>query len=68
MYENSTSFSSANQSFSTFLFAVLSEIYERADWLAEMEELGEGKKHRSVIHLQIASRLREIERLEKAKQ
>jgi Uncharacterised protein family (UPF0193) len=52
---------------STLLIAVLSEIYERADWLAEMEELGEGKKHRNVIHLQIASRLREIERLEKAK-
>lgn len=44
---------------------LLNEIYERADWLAEMEELGEGKKHREVIQGQIAERLRGIKRIEK---
>lgn len=34
----------------------MQEIYERADWLAEMEELGEAKPHRQVIHFQIAER------------
>lgn len=49
---------------SSFL-SVLSEIYDRADWLAEMEELGEGKKHRIVIHAQIAEKLREIKKIQK---
>lgn len=44
---------------------MVSEIYERADWLAEMEDLGEGKQHRDVIQGQIAERLREIKRIEK---
>lgn len=45
----------------------MQEIYERADWLADMEELGEAKQHRAVIHAQIADRLRMIKQLEKAK-
>lgn len=44
---------------------MVSEIYERADWLAEMEDLGEGKRHRDVIQGQIAERLREIKRIER---
>ncbi|XP_058815839.1 UPF0193 protein EVG1 homolog [Topomyia yanbarensis] len=44
---------------------LLEEINERVEWLAEMEALGEGKKHRQVIHAQIAERLNEIKRLEK---
>ena len=47
-----------------FLFVVLNEIYERADWLAEMEEIGEGRAHRPVIQAQIAERLRLIKKLE----
>lgn len=35
----------------------MQEIYERANWLAEMEELGEAKPHRQIIHSQIAERL-----------
>lgn len=51
-----------------FLYClVVSEIYERADWLAEMEDLGEGKQHRDIIQAQIAERLREIKRIEKEK-
>lgn len=45
----------------------MQEIYERADWLAEMEELGEAKPHRQVIHSQIAERLRLIKEFEKKK-
>lgn len=44
---------------------MLNEIYERADWLAEMEELGEGRPHKAIIHGQIAERLRMIKQLEK---
>lgn len=44
---------------------LLEEINERVEWLVEMEALGEGKKHRQVIHAQIAERLNEIKRLEK---
>ncbi|XP_055643694.1 UPF0193 protein EVG1 homolog [Toxorhynchites rutilus septentrionalis] len=44
---------------------LLEEINERIEWLAEMETLGEGKKHRPVIHAQIADRLNELKRLEK---
>lgn len=39
-----------------FFNLVMQEIYERADWLAEMEELGEAKPHRQIIHFQIAER------------
>lgn len=45
--------------------SVLAEIGERSDWLADMEELGQGKKYRSMIQNQIAEKLREIKRLEK---
>ncbi|XP_053691985.1 UPF0193 protein EVG1 homolog [Sabethes cyaneus] len=44
---------------------LIGEINERVEWLAEMEALGEGKKHRQVIHAQIAERLNEIKRLHK---
>ncbi|XP_055845568.1 UPF0193 protein EVG1 homolog [Episyrphus balteatus] len=44
---------------------LLDQISERADWLAEMEELGEGKKYREDIKSQIADRLRKIKSLEK---
>lgn len=44
---------------------MLEEINERVEWLSEMEALGEGKKHRQVIHAQIADRLNELKRLER---
>lgn len=43
---------------------LLKEIYERIEWLNEMNELGEGKKHRQVIDAQVTERLREIKRIE----
>lgn len=43
---------------------LLSEIYERIEWLKEMNELGEGKKHRQVIDAEVTERLREIKKLE----
>lgn len=43
----------------------MQEIYERADWLAEMEQLGEAKPHRQIIHSQISERLRMIKDFEK---
>lgn len=43
---------------------LLSEIYERIEWLKEMNELGEGGKHRQVINSQVTERLREIKKLE----
>lgn len=43
---------------------LLNEIYERIEWLKEMNELGEGKKHRQVIDAQITERLREIKKIE----
>lgn len=43
---------------------LLSEIYERIEWLKEMNELGEGKKHRQVIDAEVKERLREIKTLE----
>lgn len=46
----------------------MNEIYERAEWLAEMEAMGEGKNHRQVIHSQIAERLRMVKKLEKKRQ
>ena len=49
------------------LVAVLEEINERVQWLEEMEALGEGKKHRATIQLQIAEKLNELKRLDRAK-
>lgn len=43
----------------------MNEIQERADWLAEMEALGEAKEHRPVILAQIAERLRRVKQLER---
>lgn len=43
---------------------LLNEIYERIEWLNEMNKLGEGKKHRQVIDAQVTERLREIKRIE----
>lgn len=40
------------------------EISERVDWQKEMNELGEGKKHRQVIETQVTERLREIKIIE----
>lgn len=42
----------------------MNEIYERAEWLSEMEELGEGKKHRIIIQDQIAEKLRQLKQIE----
>ena len=52
--------------FKNFLntFQVLQQINERAEWLAEMEELGEGKRYRDEIREQIALRLRQIKAIE----
>lgn len=47
------------------VFLVLEQINERADWLAEMESLGQGKKYRDEIREQIAERLRHIRSLER---
>lgn len=44
--------------------SLIAEIYERIEWLKEMEELGEGKKHRQVIDAQVTERLREIKKIE----
>lgn len=60
MWSNDLQFTSANL-FSTL---VLEQINERAEWLAEMEELGHGKKYRDEIREQIAERLRHIKALE----
>ncbi|XP_004526916.1 UPF0193 protein EVG1 homolog [Ceratitis capitata] len=43
---------------------LLEQINERANWLAEMEELGEGKRFRNEVREQIAERLRHIKALE----
>ena len=43
---------------------LLNEIYERIDWLKEMEDLGEAKKHRQIINAQITERLRDIKAIE----
>lgn len=43
---------------------LLNEIFERMEWMKEMNQLGEGKKHRQVIDAQVTERLREIKRLE----
>lgn len=51
--------------FHMLFFSVLNEISERAEWLNEMEALGEGKKHRTMIMNQIAERMRMIKKIEK---
>ncbi|XP_036338405.1 UPF0193 protein EVG1 homolog [Rhagoletis pomonella] len=43
---------------------LLDQINERANWLAEMEELGEGKRFRNEVREQITERLRHIKALE----
>ncbi|XP_011183773.1 UPF0193 protein EVG1 homolog isoform X1 [Zeugodacus cucurbitae] len=43
---------------------LLDQINERANWLAEMEELGDGKRFRNEVREQIAERLRHIKALE----
>lgn len=43
---------------------MLDQINERAEWLAEMEELGEGKRYRDEIREQIADLLRHIKLIE----
>ncbi|XP_020817100.1 UPF0193 protein EVG1 homolog [Drosophila serrata] len=43
---------------------LLDQINERAEWLTEMESLGQGKKYRPEIREQIAERLRRIQALE----
>ncbi|KAH8302245.1 hypothetical protein KR044_004357 [Drosophila immigrans] len=43
---------------------LLDQINERADWLAEMEALGQGKKYYNEIHDQISERLHRIRTLE----
>ena len=45
----------------------MKEIDERIEWLADMEELGEAKKHRQTINLQISDKLNEIKKLERKK-
>lgn len=45
--------------------SVLNEIQERAEWLNEMEGLGEGKKYKQLILNEIAERLRLIKEYEK---
>lgn len=46
-----------------YLDAVVTQIRERAEWLAEMEYLGEGAKHREIINEQIAERMRAMDAL-----
>ncbi|XP_033160940.1 UPF0193 protein EVG1 homolog [Drosophila mauritiana] len=43
---------------------LLDQINERAEWLTEMESMGQGKKYRPEIRDQIAERLRRIQALE----
>ncbi|KAH8339793.1 hypothetical protein KR074_010485 [Drosophila pseudoananassae] len=43
---------------------LLDQINERANWLTEMESMGQGKKYRAEITDQIAERLRRIQALE----
>lgn len=43
---------------------MLQEIQERAEWLDEMEKLGEGHKYRQIIQNEISERLRFIKELE----
>lgn len=47
---------------------MLQQIDERAEWLAEMEEIGEGRRYRDEIRNQIADKLRQIKMIERKKQ
>ncbi|XP_050670926.1 UPF0193 protein EVG1 homolog [Leptidea sinapis] len=42
---------------------LMTQIRERAEWLAEMEDLGHAAGHREIIHDQIAERLRALDAL-----
>ncbi|KAJ2939188.1 hypothetical protein O0L34_g8502 [Tuta absoluta] len=42
---------------------LITQIRERADWLAEMEDLGHAEPHREIIKEQIAERLRALDAL-----
>lgn len=44
---------------------MLREISERAEWIKDMEKLGEGKQYRTMIRNEIAERLNRIKILEK---
>lgn len=48
-------------------FVVLREISERAEWIKEMEEIGEDKKYRAIIRAEIAERLNRIKHLDKSR-
>lgn len=43
--------------------AVLTQIRERAEWLADMEDLGQAGPHRDLIKDQIAERMRALDAL-----
>lgn len=42
---------------------MLTQIRERVEWLADMEVLGEGARHRDIIQQQILDRMRNLEAL-----
>lgn len=42
---------------------MVTQIRERADWLAEMEALGEADAHRELVQDQIAERMRALDAL-----
>ncbi|KAI8435629.1 hypothetical protein MSG28_003895 [Choristoneura fumiferana] len=42
---------------------LLTQIRERAEWLAEMEDLGHAGAHRDIVHDQIAERMRALDAL-----
>lgn len=44
---------------------MLKEIGERAEWLSEMEALGQAKKYKDIMMNQIAERMRLIKQIEK---
>ncbi|XP_044759581.1 UPF0193 protein EVG1 homolog [Coccinella septempunctata] len=43
---------------------LVQEIREREDWIAEMAQLGQDKKYKEIIDLQIQERIREMNRLD----
>lgn len=47
------------------IFSVLKEISERAEWLSQMEALGQAKKYKDIMMNQIAERMRLIKKIEK---
>lgn len=48
--------------------SVFQEIQERIDWLQEMDELGEGKKYKTIIRNQIDERMRLIQQIKKKRE